>query len=59
MSEHKLPAQISAVYELSYFCLIDFQLAINYLITSFSLHVIGLYVSSASDKLALIKTRTL
>lgn len=38
-----------------YFCLIDPQLAINYLITSFSPRVIGLHVSSASDKLALIK----
>ena len=40
-----------------YFCLIDPQLAINYLITSFSPGVIGLHVSSASDKLALIKDR--
>lgn len=44
-----------AVYELPFFHLIDPQLPINYLITSFSLHVTGLYVNSVSEKLALIK----
>lgn len=55
MEEDKLTELIYAVYELPYFSLIDPQLAISYLITSFSLHVIGLHVSSVSDKLALIK----
>lgn len=44
-----------AAHELPCFCLIDPQLAINYLITSFSVCVIGSCVSSVSDKLALIK----
>lgn len=55
MEEDKLTEQIFAIYELPYFSLIDPQLAISHLITSFSLYVIGLHVSSVSDKLALIK----